>query len=454
MQYALCNTFMSNQFLRFFPLLLYLSTFALAALFAVRTPQWQAPDEPAHYAYVATVAQTGLPPVLVPACYNEQYKNALVGSNFAEPIAFERFCYEGHQPPLFYYLAAPFYALGGGSLLVLRLLCAAIGALVPVLAYLIIKKAMEDMPLAVAVGALVAVVPQHLAMIGTLNNDALCFAVVAGAVYQMVRILRWQGYVPQRQWLGLGILVGIALITKTLAWIALPLAGFTVLLQWRQERKQVGGESRKATGAFWKNSVTLGAIALLFIVPWFTRNTLTYGAWDVMGLQIHDEIAVGQPRTEAEIERRGVWGTITNGAQTTFNSFWGQFGWMKAPLQQREYQILFGFHLLAGVGWGVLISRSVKSNTTLPFRADVLLLFGAWLFINLGLLIYYNLEFVQYQGRYLFSALTPIAFFLMAGLGVLAPQRWRILPWAALILFLLYIDGLALLERLPGMMNY
>ena len=63
-------------------------------------------------------------------------------------------------------------------------------------------------------------------------------------------------------------------------------------------------------------------------------------------------------------------------------------------------------------------------------------------------------EFVQYQGRYLFSALTPVAFFLMAGLGALVPYRWRALPWAAFLLFLLYLDAVALLERLPGMMNY
>src|SRR5690606_18782952 len=100
----------------------------------------------------------------------------------AQPPDFARFCYEGHQPPAFYYLAAPVYLLADGSLLALRLLCAAIGAFVAPLAYLTTRRATGDAPLALATGALVAVVPQHLAMIGTLNNDALCFAVVAVAV--------------------------------------------------------------------------------------------------------------------------------------------------------------------------------------------------------------------------------------------------------------------------------
>jgi 4-amino-4-deoxy-L-arabinose transferase-like glycosyltransferase len=318
----------------------------------------------------------------------------LVGSNFGTPISFEQFCYEGHQPPLFYYLATPIFWLTNGSLLALRLLCAALGAAVPPLAYLMVRRATRDVPLAVATGALVALVPQHLAMIGTLNNDALCFLVVALAGWQMVRILRWQGAVPRRAWVWLGVLVGLALLTKTLAWITLPLAALTVLLRWRQEGTPL-------LQTLWQQGSVLALVVALFILPWFARNTLTYGAWDVMGLQIHDEIAVGQPRTESEVERRGVANTIINGVQTSFNSFWGQFGWMKAPLQPREYQVLWLVHGAALLGWGVLAWRRIRSGHQ-PFAADMLLLFSAWFLVNLALLLYYNLEFVQYQGRYLF----------------------------------------------------
>lgn len=431
---------------RTIPLGLYLLTFLLAALFALRTPDWQAPDEPAHYAYIATIAETGLPPVLVPACYNEIYKNTLVGSNFADPIIFDQFCYEGHQPPLFYYLATPIFLLTDGSLLALRLLCAALGAAVAPLAYLIVRRASRDTSLAVAAGALVALVPQHLAMIGTLNNDALCFLVVALAGLQMVRILRWQGAVPRHAWVWLGVIVGAALLTKTLAWITLPLAALTVLLRWRQDGTPL-------LSTMWKSGSVLALVVALFILPWFARNTLTYGAWDVMGLQIHDEIAVGQPRTESEVERRGVANTIINGVQTSFNSFWGQFGWMKAPLQPREYQVLWLVHGAALLGWLVLGWRRLRTAQH-SFSADILLLFSAWVLVNLALLLYYNLEFVQYQGRYLFSSLNPIAFFLMAGLGALVPLRWRWLPWGGFLLFLLYLNALAIVERLPGMMNY
>ncbi len=39
-------------------------TWALGALFAVQTPAWQAPDEPAHYNYVRYLAENGAFPVL------------------------------------------------------------------------------------------------------------------------------------------------------------------------------------------------------------------------------------------------------------------------------------------------------------------------------------------------------------------------------------------------------
>jgi hypothetical protein len=278
--------------------------------------------------------------------------------------------------------------------------------------------------------------------------------VVALALWQMVRILSWQGHLPDHLWLALGITVGVALLTKTLAWITLPLALLTLLMRWRQERKRYAPSPGAALRPLLNGTLRVGVIALLLIMPWFARNTLTYGAWDVMGLQRHDEIAVGQPRTEEEVARRGLLATIQNGVETTFNSFWGQFGWMKAPLQEWEYRVLWAFHVVALAGWGVLVLRRLRHPGTPAIRAEILILFGAGVLVNVALLLFYNLEFVQYQGRYLFSSLIPLAFFLMAGLGAVVPLRWRFIPRIAFVALLLWLDALAILERLPGMMSY
>jgi hypothetical protein len=125
---------------------------------------------------------------------------------------------------------------------------------------------------------------------------------------------------------------------------------------------------------------------------------------------------------------------------------------MKAPLQSQEYQLLAFFSLAAFAGllnW--LVRRGWRAW---GIDGRVLLLFALWIATNTALLLYYNLEFVQYQGRYLFSSLIPLAFLMMIGLAAWLPTRWRPLPWGALLLYLLYLDYLAIMERLPGMMNY
>lgn len=424
-------------------LLLFLGTFALAALFAWRTPPWLAPDEPAHYAYVQYVATTGRPPVLEAQCYDEAYKGELTATDFQAGVDLGRFCYEGHQPPLFYYLAAPVYLLSGGSLLALRLFCALLGAGVPVAAWGVVRAAGADERVALATGGVVALVPQHLAMIGSLNNDALTFLLVALTMWQAVRLLGEREGGDQREWLLLGLLVGLALVTKTLAWVVVPLAGLLLVLRYPL--------SRGSGAVLVRRTVLVGAIAALFILPWFARNVLAYGDTDWMGLGRHDEIVVGQPRTAEQITTRGVGGTIANGLRTTFNSFWGQFGWMEAPLKENEYRVLGFFCVGAVVGLVIWVARRGWREWGVDSRA--LLLFAAWVLVTAALVVYYNLEFVQYQGRYLFPALTPLAFFMVVGLGAWFPVRFRPALWGLLLFYLLYLDGFAILERLPGLLN-
>ena len=87
----------------------------------------------------------------------------------------------------------------------------------------------------------------------------------------------------------------------------------------------------------------------------------------------------------------------------------------------------------------------------------VTLALGLTFLLTLALHIFYNLTFVQHQGRYLFPALIPIAVGFTAGLGYwLRPlaRRW---PWAGWLLplgmaFLLGgISLFAVWRILPGL---
>src|SRR5690242_18295108 len=81
---------------------------ALALAYARATPAWQAPDEPAHFNYVAYLANRAELPVLEPGDYPAG--QVPIGPR-GRPADLSGFRYEAHQPPLFYALEAVVYKL-------------------------------------------------------------------------------------------------------------------------------------------------------------------------------------------------------------------------------------------------------------------------------------------------------------------------------------------------------
>jgi hypothetical protein len=113
---------------------------------------------------------------------------------------------------------------------------------------------------------------------------------------------------------------------------------------------------------------------------------------------------------------------------TTYRSFWGQFGWMSTPMPDREYVILGVVSLVALMGWIWWLIERRRAATRwaigpptqsvghgqgggmpkalhLSPAAAMLVL---WFVLTVGGYLYYNVTFVQHQGRYLFPAMIPI----------------------------------------------
>ncbi|MCP4427108.1 MAG: hypothetical protein GY803_21690, partial [Chloroflexi bacterium] len=63
-------------------LMILLAYLVIGWLYASLTPDWQAPDEPAHYNYVRQLAN-GRFPIMAQGDYDEAYKNEVVSSGFA-----------------------------------------------------------------------------------------------------------------------------------------------------------------------------------------------------------------------------------------------------------------------------------------------------------------------------------------------------------------------------------
>ncbi|HBY93455.1 MAG: DUF2142 domain-containing protein [Ardenticatenaceae bacterium] len=421
-----------------------------ATLFALRTPRWQAPDEPAHFNYVRSLAQRGQLPLLIPGCYPADYLAELTSRHFPPTLTIDTLCYEAYQPPLYYLLAAPVAraatALGRDPLVFLRLFSVLIGAGVVLASAGLVRELFPGRPfLAVGVAGLVATVPMHLTFLSAVNNDGLAELLLILSVWQMLRLLR----LPEDRsgWLQLGVLLGLGLITKPTTSIALPLAGLAVVLAGTSVRRSLVSVVRPAALAF--------GVALLFILPWFVRNSLAYGGLDVLGLKRHDAVVVGQLRTQQRLAERGVPGYLKDFALTTFHSFWGQFGWMAAPLPGWSYTLLAGFTGVCVVGLVLFFRRVSTDGATDETHERIedevkpllsarqrqgLAMLGAWIVLNLALYLFYNLSFVQFQGRYLFPSLTAIVTFLLLGWSEWIARRYRALALGLLLVAFWVLD--------------
>ncbi len=169
-----------------------LVAYAVAALsYALNTPAWQAPDEPAHYNYIAHIAQQRSLPVLQMGDYDQALLEGLKSSRFNPPEGVERIRYESHQPPLYYLLATPVYWSSGGNLLALRLFGVLIGLGALLLLYLCLELIFPTKTLiVVGATAFAALLPMHVAMLAAVNNDGLAELLVMASMLAMLSWMR------------------------------------------------------------------------------------------------------------------------------------------------------------------------------------------------------------------------------------------------------------------------
>ena len=423
----------------------------LGGLYAVLTPAWQAPDEPAHYNYVQYLAQQHRFPILKAGDYPAAYLEEIKAAKFPPEMSIAPIRYEFHQPPLYYILAVPVYSLFGGALLPLRLLSVAIGALLLVVVYWIgVALVPQHRSLAWGATAFAAFLPMHLAMTAAANNDVLAELLLALALLLSIRYLRYSETGPQpvpkrvadrRLLLLLGITTGLAFLTKSGIYILLPLVLLAILVRhiWLDRGRRSIAELLAAVGLY-------ASPALLLGLPWWLRNLALYGGFDVLGLGRHDQVVAGQLRTAEFIAAQGVPQLVRDFVVTTFRSFWGQFGWMGVLLDVRLYQALAILSALALIGFALWGIRTWRRRSELPawqWAAGGLLLASGLL--TLASYLWYNTQFVQHQGRYLFTALVPLS--LGAALGWReALRRERALLLAGLLL------AAAVLFKLAGLL--
>jgi len=415
------------------PAVVILAVFLIVGtLYTFYTPIWQAPDEPAHYNYIRSLAEGRGFPVMAPGDYDQAYLSRLTSEGFPPELSVASLEYEDHQPPLYYLLAVPVYWLGGGAGIPLRLFSLLLGVVCIAMLMAILREFWPERPaMAWMGGGLVAFIPQFVAMMAAINNDALTLGLLWLWLWLALRYLRG----ATSPWV-LGGVLGLLLLTKSTGYGAVVLAVLAIALRARRTGQSLRWSAREVL-------IVLGP-ALVLGALWWTRNVVVYGWPDVMGLIHHDAVVTGQPRTMDWIAREGLFPFLGGALRTTFRSFWGQFGWMGVVLDARIY---LGLAILSGlIVWGAVWRLATTLRAGIEARQrDGLLLLGTSALITAALFVGYNLTFVQHQGRYLFTALPLVGLATAAGLERLLDRKLAVITALCMLLALIVVGIVGLL---------
>jgi hypothetical protein len=301
---------------------------------------------------------------------------------------------------------------------VLRGLSLLLGAMTVLLAWHIASLAFPDQPLLpFAVAGVVAFVPQFLFVSASVNNDNAITFLSTLALYLLLRLLRAEtlgrvgAATSVRRWAGLGIVVGLALLTKLSGWTLLaPTGAVIILTSWH----------RRSLRAAWRAGLAVAVPALLLAGWWYVRNVLLYGEptgltamWEVVGRRAD----FGQD----------LWGEF----RALRYSFWGLFGWFSIAMPGPIYRVLDVLTALAlgGLGLSVLRWASIgqwrgarsafryrEPGWGAAYRPLVYGLLALWLALMLALLVRWTSLTMGTQGRLLYPALAACAVLIVGGL--------------------------------------
>jgi 4-amino-4-deoxy-L-arabinose transferase-like glycosyltransferase len=432
--------------------------FALTVLYAFLTPPWEAPDEPAHYLYVAQLATAWHPPIK---------PNVAQTTNFYKDQPFISSNYEWYQPAVGYLPQAVGYALlrtwfpsslpaeipplshlagidsahparlffqpssnplepwkAGWGLLALRLVTS-LGGLVVVYATYRIGNLLDPQSglLGLAAAGWLAFLPQFTFTSASVRSDMMANAMATlllllGAVIQKAALSNRTDSVL------MGVLLGLGILTKGTFLYLVPLAVVAVLFR------------APRSGRAWATSLLyLMGPALLIVATY-------YLAFDEARAALAYNATVLRPKA-AFLS----WDYLTQIPKPLlFDLFFASFGWANiAPSPN--------WSMLALAIWGVGACLSVVQAIRLFRRQGltesvrIILLLGLLMILALCGAFYYNLAFAQPQGRFLFPALAAWAVFAFWGMWQMPFLRGRVLIAFGCVAFMLAFNlyGLSIL---------
>lgn len=357
-----------------------------------RVPDVGAPDERQHANYVLHLMRGEGFPVLDP-------KDPNLGEN-----------YQAHQPPMFYVLHVGWSKIVGANLedsgqgLKVRMLNAVIGSATVLGAFFLGLWALRREDVGLVSAAFVALLPMNLALSGALSNDPLLYCLCTWTIAYIAKgcMEGWCFGIVLR----VGLLTGLAILTKTTAIALLPILLLSLFLG-----------PNKPNG----KQIAVCALALLLVaVPWLARNQSLYG--DPLAISAFNEAFKNSPSRElitsiADVQNEGKNPNVAYWTDWvgwwTARSFFGTFGYMDIFLNEQGvpftspknpntlYRLLLALSVLVAAGWALALRKPEWSE-----HKKMHWLLGAFLLVVTVLFLRFNAQYFQGQARYLFPAIS------------------------------------------------
>jgi 4-amino-4-deoxy-L-arabinose transferase-like glycosyltransferase len=450
--------------------------FLLGLGYSLVVPLGESPDEVDHVRYVQCMANKGRLPVMQPVAADNDTMEAnqpplyyllgvmgwgqppvdsseLVALDFApcfppdpaDPGRKQFYLHNTHEQLPYTGIQAAFWRV--------RLVSLALGAGTVLLAYILGRQLVSDNDRpALLAAAFVAFNPQFLFITASVNNDnltALLGAAIVAASVAVVEKMR-----PGRVF-GLGVLLGLAALTKLALFALWPVALLAV--GWAAYRSAGSWPARIRQG-IWP-LITLIITPLVIAGWWYLRGQRLYG--DPLAWEVH-LLAKG-----SSVLREGSLRLVDLGDFLVqhFQSYWATFGWLNIQPPAIVYWLLLALVLVAITGLLLVLKdqlvgnhqahRSTDTPSISGLRSPVSVLPSAIflnllaiLFVYLALLRYIQtINFSGYQGRLAFAVVGPVAALLALGLWRIGG---RVLAWVSGAGMLLLAVGCLFLVVLPA----
>ncbi len=319
---------------------------------------------------------------------------------------------------------------------IVRFLSVGLGAWAILLTWSLIRELFPDTAwMAVVSAAIHAFTPMYLFISSTVNNDNLIVPLSTLSLLWMIRMIKSAPELTSRQHLWrhatLGLVLGLAMLTKATGIGLLPLAAATVF--WEAWRLPANKSLQKRTWFFVK-SLGVMAIPLLAVSGWwFYRNYRLYGDW--LGLNAFYAV-LGTRDIPASLSQ--LWGERFSFAA----GYWGNFGGLTINLPDWIYHILNGVAIIAVIGLVARLARwSLEPLFTPPEQTDEILArfwpfcwqdltaarAMAWAWPAAVFVSWIRWATITWssQGRLIFSAIPMWSLGLTLGLSDWMPKRWN-----------------------------